>query len=483
MIEGLRPYPAYRDSGLAWLGQMPAHWEIRRLKFLLHEVDQRSTSGKEQLLRVSQYTGVTQRLSAEGSDAPNTRAASLVGYKKVNINDLVVNIMLAWNGSLGVSRHEGIASPAYCVYRFNRMVLPWYCHELLRLPAYKGRIKLASTGVVESRLRLYSDDLKCIEALLPPVQEQAAIVHYLDHATRQLDKAIRAKRKTIALLNEQKQAIIQRAVTRGLKPNEVLKDSNILWLDEIPAHWDVVALKTLAEIQSGITLGKVYASEQLTEYPYLRVANVQAGRLALGTVKKLLLPKAEANRSMLRTGDVLMTEGGDPDKLGRGCVWGGEIDNCIHQNHVFAVRPSSARLRSSFLSAPLESHYAKRYFLQTAKQTTNLASTNKTTIGRFRVPLPNLDEQDAIIRGIENESKPIAQTAERIEREMVLLREYRTRLIADIVTGKLDVREAAARLPMQDPAATEPASAPDDSDFDEPPEDLAEDLAETEAGA
>src|ERR1035437_8948633 len=104
------------------------------MKLLLREVDSRSPTGKEQLLRVSQYTGVTQRKSINGSDEPDSRAASLIGYKRVGISDLVINIMLAWNGSLGASRYEGIASPAYCVYRFNKDALPWYFHELLRLP-------------------------------------------------------------------------------------------------------------------------------------------------------------------------------------------------------------------------------------------------------------------------------------------------------------------------------------------------------------
>jgi len=216
MIADLKPYPDYKESGLPWLGRVPGHWEVRRLKLLLHEVDSRSTTGKEQLLRVSQYTGVTQRKSVDGSDTPDTRASSLVGYKRVMPSDLVINIMLAWNGSMGVSRYDGIASPAYCVYRFKAGAMPWYYHELLRLPLYKGRIKTASTGVVESRLRLYSDDLGRIEVPQPPPDEQAAIVRFLDWANGRLERAIRAKRKVIALLNEQKQAIILRhSVARG----------------------------------------------------------------------------------------------------------------------------------------------------------------------------------------------------------------------------------------------------------------------------
>ena len=124
MIEGLKPYAAYKDSGQDWLGRMPAHWNVRRTKLLLREMDSRSTTGKEQLLRVSQYTGVTRRKSIDGIAAPDTRAASLVGYKRVSANDLVVNIMLAWNGSLLASPYDGIVSPAYYLSgRFRRCLI------------------------------------------------------------------------------------------------------------------------------------------------------------------------------------------------------------------------------------------------------------------------------------------------------------------------------------------------------------------------
>ena len=113
MIADLKPYMEYRTAEGGWLGEIPSHWTVRRMKYVVHETDSRSTSGNEQLLRVSQYTGVTQRRRADGLDEPDTRADSLVGYKRVELNDLVINIMLAWNGSMGVSKHVGIASPAY----------------------------------------------------------------------------------------------------------------------------------------------------------------------------------------------------------------------------------------------------------------------------------------------------------------------------------------------------------------------------------
>ena len=199
---------------------------------------------------------------------------------------------------------------------------------------------------------------------------------------------------------------------------------------------EIVPLKSVCSIQTGITLGADYSGQKLIEYPYLRVANVQAGRVDLTTVKTISVPASEAARSMLRPGDVLMTEGGDVDKLGRGCLWSGEIENCLHQNHVFAVRPDPTRLDPRFLVAYLATERAKAYFQKTAKQTTNLASTNKTVIGALRIPLPPLHEQVRIVEIIEDRTRPIDRLLELAAKETDLLREYAAQLTSSAVMGR-----------------------------------------------
>jgi type I restriction enzyme S subunit len=391
MIADLKPYAEYKESGLPWLGQVPGHWEVRRMKLLLREVDARSTAGKEQLLRVSQYTGVTRRKSVDGSDVPDTRASSLVGYKRVMPSDLVINIMLAWNGSMGVSRYDGIASPAYCVYRFKPGAIPWYYHELLRLPVYKGRIKTASTGVVESRLRLYSDDLGRIEVIQPPLVEQAAIVRFLDWANGRLERAIRAKRKVIALLNEQKQAIIHRAVTRGLDPSVPLKPSGIPWLGEIPQHWEV-------------------------KFVALNIVDQE--------------------------GDILYSREGE--RFGIAACVPAAAQLCISQRMmVFRIATEHC---SKFVMWLLNSRSTYGQALQDVMGAT-APHVNISTIRNYYLALPPKREQEAVVERIGAETHPIEVAIDRLEREIDLLREYRTRLVADVVTGKLDVREAAARLP------------------------------------
>jgi type I restriction enzyme S subunit len=281
--------------------------------------------------------------------------------------------------------------------------------------------------------------------LVPPRAEQAAIARFLSYVDLQIQRCVRSTKKLIKLLEEQKQALINRAVTCGLNPNFHFKPSGLEWLGEVPRHWKLVRLKNVATVQTGLTLGKNYGSATTKLYPYLRVANVQTGRADLRTIKEINVPESEALGCLLKPGDVLMTEGGDIDKLGRGCVWNDEITNCLHQNHVFAVRCGTLLL-PEFLVVLLASGHGRSYFQRTAKQTTNLAATNSTTLKEFPVPLPSVDEQRRILLSITAETRDIDRTKSDAEQKISLLREYRARLIADVVTGKLDVREIAARL-------------------------------------
>lgn len=463
MIADLKPYAQYKDSGLPWLGQVPAHWRVVRNGSLF---GQRSQTGYAELpiLEVSLKTGVHVR---SFGGAKRKQVMSDFGkYKRAVKGDLAYNTMRMWQGALGICPVDGLVSPAYVVARPYPDVEPQYFAALFRTGDYMAEIDAASRGIVKDRNRLYWDQFKQMQSPCPSATEQAAIVRFLDWADGRIGRAIRAKRKVIALLAEQKLSITQRTVTRGADSGIALKPSGIQWFGEIPHHWEVRPLKAVSQIQSGVTLGKDYGGQPTHEFPYLRVANVQAGFVNLSVVKAIRVPMAEARRSTLAVGDVLMTEGGDPDKLGRGCVWEGQVSPCLHQNHVFAVRPDQHRLEPRFLSAFMGTSYARAYFQSTAKQTTNLASTNKTKIGRLQVPLPGLDEQRAILAAVETETQPVSAAISRLESEIQLLREYRVRLVADIVTGKLDVREAAANLPDVAPIGMAEDSG-DDSDTTE----------------
>ena len=434
MIDGLKPYPAMKDSGVPWLGEVPEHWEVRRLK---HVCAMRSGDGitAEAINADGDYPvyggngrrGFTSSFTHDGEFPLVGRQGALCG-----------NVHLA-RGQFWASEHAVVASP-------ESGVSPSFLAQALRI------LDLRQYSIAAAQPGLAVERILTLPAPLPPLPEQAAIVRFLDHADRRIRRYIRDKQKLIKLLEEQKQAIIHRAVTRGLDPNVRLKSSGVEWLGDVPEHWEVTRLKNVAAVQTGLTLGKDYRSAKTKRYPYLRVANVQTGRVDLRTVKEVEVPEAEARRSMLRAGDVLMTEGGDIDKLGRGCVWSGEIAECLHQNHVFAVR-CGLRLLPAFLAGLMASNHGRAYFQTTAKQTTNLAATNSTTLRAFPLVLPDVAEQEHVLSWIATETEALVRAAADADREIALLREYRTRLIADVVTGKLDVREAAARLPDEVPEA------------------------------
>lgn len=447
MIGGLKPYPTMKDSGVAWLGEVPWHWQTRRFKYLLRERDDRSPSGAEQLLRVSQYTGVTERNRADGADEADTRAASLVGYKLVAEGDLVVNIMLAWNGSLGISRFDGIASPAYCVYRFGHGAKPWYFHHLLRSPAYKARIKALSTGVVDSRLRLYTDDLYRMEALLPPPDEQAAIVRFLDHAGRKIRRAIRAKQKLVKLLEEEKQAIIHRAVTRGLDPKVRLKPSGVEWLGDVPEHWRVVRLGRFIHLITGFPFKSEGFTQSCDDVRLLRGANVAPGAIRWTDVVRW--PAQERSRYKgfeLAIGDIVL--GMDRSLIQSGTriavVGASDVPSLLLQR-VARIR-STGELNMSFLTLLLGGKSFSDY-LAPIFTGISVPHLSPEQIKSFEFVLPTANEQDRIVAWIARRTARVQSAAVRADRELALLREYRTRLIADVVTGKLDVRDAAARLP------------------------------------
>ncbi|MFZ4618685.1 MAG: restriction endonuclease subunit S [Rectinemataceae bacterium] len=457
MIADLKPYPEYKESGSKWLGSVPMHWEVRKLRTLIRSRNERNRIDLP-LLSVAREKGVFVRSMTDAEENHNVIPEDLSNYKVARSGNLVINKMKAWQGSMGIAPTDGIVSPAYFVYDF-KIADRAFGQTLLRSKPYVAHFGQASDGVRVGQWDLTISGMRQIPVLVPPPSEQAAIVRFLDWASGRLDRAIRAKRKVIALLNEQKQAIIHRAVTRGLDPTVALKPSGIPWLGDIPEHWDVVPMKGVCSIQSGITLGKDYAGQVLREYPYLRVANVQAGYVNLSVVKTIRVTRVEADRCLLQRGDVLMTEGGDLDKLGRGCVWDDQVSPCLHQNHVFAVRPNQKRLEPRFFSALMGTSYARAYFQSTAKQTTNLAATNKTKLGMFKVLLPRVSEQNQILARLDEELQPVNTAISRLTREIDLLREYRTRLVADVVTGKLDVREAVSELPEE--------AVADDADDDE----------------
>lgn len=209
---GLNPDVELKDSGIDWIGEIPVHWEVKRLKSIFSECKEISSTGNEDLLSVSEYYGVARRLDVMDEDEYDTRADSLVGYKICKKDDLVINIMLAWKRGLGFSDYDGIVSPAYAVYR-GKNIVPHYYHYLLRTNKYIAEFKRNSKGIIDSRLRLYSDRFFAINTIVPPLEEQLAVADYLDKKTAEIDECISLTDKKIKAYKRLKQSLIDEVVT------------------------------------------------------------------------------------------------------------------------------------------------------------------------------------------------------------------------------------------------------------------------------
>lgn len=288
---------------------------------------------------------------------------------------------------------------------------------------------------------LTGEQLRKLRFPCPPLSEQTAIANFLDRETAKIDALVTEQEELIHLLAEKHAATLSNAITRGIDSSEPRRDSGVTGLGEMPTHWDIKRLKFVATVQTGIAKGKDTTGKETITVPYLRVANVQDGFLALDDIADIDIEPEQLARYRLKPGDVLMNEGGDFDKLGRGAIWRGEIADCIHQNHVFAVRPFG--ILPEWLNRVTSSHYAQFYFMGRSKQSTNLASISSSNIMELPVPVPPADEQAAILRFIDDEAERLTALKAEAERGVALLRERRSALIAAAVTGQIDVRAVA----------------------------------------
>ena len=255
-----------------------------------------------------------------------------------------------------------------------------------------------------------------------------------------IDEAIERTEAVIAATEQLRDSLLHELLTRGV-PGWHTDWKEVPGLGIIPADWDVVRLGDVADVQTGRAVNRKSSNSGHIDVPYLSVANVKDGYLDLGIVKTMRVSPSEVGRYMLWNGDVLFTEGGDADKLGRGTVWRDELDLCLHQNHIFAVRPRSSTLLAEFLAAFAASGYGKRYFLGAAKQTTNLASINATQLRRMPITLPTPREQAEVVSLL----SIVGDVIERARKEGESLQALKTSAAGALLTGRVRVHTRFAQ--------------------------------------
>lgn len=437
----MKSYSQYTPVSLGWVDKLPVHWETARLKQLLFERKENNNPIKtREILSLTNTRGVIPY--AEKGNIGNKSKEKLEDYHLAYPDDLILNSMNIIIGSVGVSQYFGAISPVYYALVSRGELNIKYSEYIFRLSTFEKTLEGLGNGILDIRKRIPMTKLNNVVLPVPPRHEQDQIVRFLDWKISSINNLINIKRKEINLLKMQRQRKLSSIITHGLKPGVSMKKTGIRWIDSIPTHWHCVSLKRCAKVKSGITLGKKYpANANLIEVPYLRVANVQNGHVNLDKVATLKVTLQEAQQYQLPVGCVLMTEGGDRDKLGRGCVWNGEIKNCIHQNHIFAVTVNDELLQNKWLEYVSASNVGRTYFDVTAIQTTNLACTNASKVLAFPIPLPPRDEQEIISNELYKILAEFDHVQNTLKNQIELLHELKNKLIADVVTGKIDVRD------------------------------------------
>ena len=430
-MDAATAYPAYRDSGLPWAPTIPDGWQVlRNGRLFSHRVQ----TGFPNLpvLEVSLRTGVRVR------DMENLKRKQVMSqkekYKRAAKGDIAYNMMRMWQGALGPAPVDGLVSPAYVVVSPFREANSAYYSYQFRTDAYMREVNKFSRGIVSDRNRLYWDEFKQMPSLLPPRTEQDQIVGYLRAQDAHIARFIKAKRELIGLLNEQKLQIIDHAVTRGLDASAKLKPSGIDWLGEVPEHWIVKPLKRWVFINAH-TLGDKTSPE--FEFRYVDIGAVKTG----GLVRELERLRFEAApsraRRVLRRGDTIISTVRTYLKA----VWYVDEDaEDLIASTGFAAMTPGRNVEPEYLGYVIQS---SGFIDRVTANSIGIAypAIAETVLGRFPVAMPStVTEQQGIVANIKQRSAPLAQAIEQAKDEIKLIREYRDRLIADVVTGQVDVR-------------------------------------------
>lgn len=442
IVAGYRPYPKY--SNVESFEQLPDKWSWIPLK---HSVGRSITDGPHEtpvfadsgipflsvdgiqnsklvfegcrFITEEDHRKYSEKCKPVRNDLLLGKAASVGKIAQVD-TDLEFSV---WSPLAVINPNSHISCSRFYFFCFQSCVLQYQC---------------AAMSNSNTQKNLGMKDIENLQFPVPSLAEQQIIANFLDHETAKIDTLIEKQQQLIKLLNEKRQAVISHAVTKGLNSDAPMRDSGVEWLGEVPAHWTTSRLKFTSFLQSGIPKGKDLTGKKHIAVPMLRVANVQDGYLSLDDVHMMNIEPEQLDRYSLREGDVLMNEGGDNDKLGRGTVWNKEIDPCIHQNHVFAIRPF--KVEPQWLDILTRAEYAKYHFYRVAKQSTNLASISSTNIKETPLLIPPSAERAEIIKYISEMTLKINTLIRKCESQVGLSKERRTALISAAVTGKIDVR-------------------------------------------
>ena len=437
----LKPYPDYKPSGVEWLGDVPAHWEMLPGRACYEEKSPQINTGLKETTVLSLSYG--EIVIKPPKDLHGLVPASFETYQIIEPRDIIVrptDLQNDWNSlRFGLNSHRGIITSAYMCLATSMHLSFDYGHLVCHAYDLKKVFYGLGSGL---RQNLSWKDFKYLPCPVPPLEEQTAIVRYLDHADERIRRAISAKERLIELLTEQRQAVIHRAVTRGLDPNVPLKPSRVEWLGDVPKHWEVRRVKELAKSEY-----KSFVDGDWIESPYITdrgIRLIQTGNIGIGQYRekgyRYISQQTfhELDCTECQPGDVLICRLGVP--VARACLAPDLGTQMITSVDVCIFKPRSG-VSPQFLVYQMSSSDYLNWVNSSVRGSTR-DRISRSMLGTFSVVVPPLDEQTAIVRYIDKATTEIDTAIDKAQRQIDLLREYRTRLIADVVTGQVDVRGA-----------------------------------------
>ncbi|MDR5899982.1 restriction endonuclease subunit S [Halomonas vilamensis] len=428
-------YPEYKDSGVEWLAEVPAHWGLKKFRYLFQESGEKiEDEVVGEMLSVSGYRGIEVK---KYEDENKKRTDSeLSGYRIVRPSQLVVNTMWLNYAGLGVSNYEGHVSPAYRSYWINSHLNKRFIHHLMRSESYvKGYTKYL-TGIRPNSLQMSRDDLMSFPVLIPSRYEQDAIASFLDHETARIDALVDEQQRLVELLKEKRQAVISHAVTKGLDPDVPMKDSGVEWLGEVPVHWEVSRLKHVTnQIIDCPHETPVYDPDG--DFLVIRTADLEHGVLDPRLMYRLNVEqyRVRTRRSVLGCGDIVY--GREGERWGHAALVPESGIYCLGQRMMQFI-PSHV-MCSEFLMWQLNSNNVYRQGSVDVVGATS-PHVNVSTIKNYFIVVPARSEQSIIAQFLNEESTAFDELIHSANSTVELLYERRSALISAAVTGKIDVR-------------------------------------------
>jgi type I restriction enzyme S subunit len=433
----MKAYPEYKESGFDWIGKYPSHWTFCSLGYKSRMIvpmrdKPQEFDGDIPWIRIEDFNGKYISGSKSDQKVSETTVADM-NLKVFPVGTVLCSCSCSM-GATAIVSQPLISNQTFIGIVPTEDLFSDYLYYLVQ--AAKPTLDSLGTGAIQKYLS--RNDFEHFKVAFPSFSEQQAIADFLDRKTAQIDALIEKKQRQIDLLQEQRTALINHAVTKGLNPDVRMKDSGVEWLGEIPSHWEMTTVRYFYDVKLGKMLDSNKQNGNDLVKPYLRAANIHWNEILLDEVgvNEMEFSESQLERYALQSGDLLVTEGGVT--VGRSAIWNGELTECYFQNSLNRARPSK--------HASTKWLYYWMYFVTNNGFIDILA--DKSTFGHLTneklkalpVPIPPISEHDEIIEKLESYEPKMEAQIILIEKQIAYLQEYRTALISEAVTGKIDVR-------------------------------------------